>query len=112
MTTQIKEASRRLKRPTQTERIVPGRVTPRLLTEEEASIYTGIPVNTLRNLRPKTPKRWTEETLAAALRGGRIVPPPYVLVGRSIKYDIRALDPYIEWLPVMGKLPEPEDGEP
>lgn len=111
MTTATKEAPRKLKRPTQAERLVPGRVTPRLLTEEEASIYTGIPVHTLQQLRPKTPKRWTEETLAAALRKGRIVPLPYVPVGRSIKYDVRALDRYIEMLPVMGKLPEAEGEE-
>jgi hypothetical protein len=53
-----------------------------------------------------TPKRYTRETFEAELQKGRLVPPPFVVMGGKIGYDIRDLDTYINMLPRMGQLPK------
>ncbi|MBQ7262851.1 MAG: hypothetical protein IJR14_03935 [Synergistaceae bacterium] len=89
------------------ERVAP--LAPRLLDEEGAAAYLGIAATTLRNMRAETPKRFTEETLTAAMEGDHIPPVPYLRIGRTVRYDVRMLDAWIGWivrLCLVGQLPE------
>ncbi|MCR4819353.1 MAG: hypothetical protein K5841_10390 [Fretibacterium sp.] len=82
-----------------------GALMPRLLNEEQASIYLGLSVSKLRSLRPATPLRFTAETFAAALEKGEIVPIPYLKIGGAVRYDTRKLDAWIDRQFVIGRLP-------
>ena len=82
-----------------------GELTPRLLNEEQASIYLGLSVSRLRSLRAATPPRFTAETFAAALEKGEIVPIPYLKIGGAVRYDARRLDAWIDRQNVVGQMP-------
>ncbi len=80
-------------------------ITPRLLTEEDAAIYLGVSVGTLRNKRGDTPLRWTEETWKRVLEGEEIPPIPFKKIGTSVRYDIQMLDRWIDVQMTVGRLP-------
>lgn len=104
------EAAVKTKRKTKTQAERVGAavapVAPRLLFEEQAAAYLNLSVHTLRNLRPDTPQRYTEETFKAALSKGEVAPLPYLNIGGPVRYDIRLLDAWIERQNVVGRLPE------
>ena len=89
----------------ETAREMRGALTPRLLNEEQASIYLGLSVSRLRSLRAATPLRFTAETFAAALEKGEIVPIPYLKIGGAVRYDTKRLDAWIDRQSVIGRLP-------
>ncbi len=82
-----------------------GTLLPRLLNEEQASIYLGLSVSRLRSLRAETPLRFTKETFTAALEKGEIVPIPYLKIGGAVRYDAKKLDTWIDRQTVIGQLP-------
>ena len=82
-----------------------GAIKPRLVDEHGLSVYTGIAVNSLQNARAKLPKKWTPESLKAAMEEG-IISPPVTMVGGKKMYDLTLVDKWIDMLPVMGQLPE------
>jgi len=84
-------------------------LTPRLLTDEGAARYLGVGVALLRQMRTETPLRFTEETWAAALEKNDIAPIPFLKIGRSIRYDVRALDDWISRQRVIGQLPQAKE---
>ena len=81
---------------------------PRLLDEEGAAAYLGLATKTLRDLRPATPLRFTEETIARAVEGEGIAPIPFLKIGRAVRYDVRMLDAWIGRQRVFGRLPDVE----
>ena len=84
-----------------------GAIRPRLVNEYDLEIYTGIAVSTLQNARGDLPKKWTAESLAAAMEKG-IVSPPVTMVGGKKMYDLNLVDEWIKLLPVLGQLPDKE----
>ena len=59
----------------------------RLYTSKEAAAYLGIKEPYLRQVR------------MTGIIGGRMVPPPHIEIGRSIRYDKADLDRWIDNLP-------------
>jgi predicted DNA-binding transcriptional regulator AlpA len=59
----------------------------RLLTSKEAAAYIGVAESYLRQVR------------MTGQIGGRMVPPPHIEMGRSIRYDKVDLDNWIDALP-------------
>jgi len=96
------------KRKTQEERanelLSAGILKPRLVDEHGLSVYTGIAVNTLRNARVELPRKWTSESLKAAMETG-LVSPPVTMIGGKKMYDLNLVDKWIALLPVLGELP-------
>ena len=88
-----------------------GVLKPRLVDEHGLEIYIGIAVSTLQNNRGDLPKKWSSpESLRAAMEKG-IVSPPVTMVGGKKMYDLNLVDKWIEFLPVLGQLPEKEEGQ-
>ena len=82
-----------------------GAIKPRLVDEHGLSVYTGIAVTTLRNARMVLPRKWTPESLRAAMESG-LVSPPVTMIGGKKMYDLNLVDKWIALLPVLGELPE------
>ena len=72
--------------------------TKRCLTDKEAAIYLGVSTSTLRISR------------CHGAKAGRFPPPPFVRLGRSIRYLKDDLDLWLEARRVvLGKLPGWQD---
>ncbi|GHS85580.1 hypothetical protein AGMMS49957_01940 [Synergistales bacterium] len=85
-------------------------VAPRLLSVEEAAIYTGLSVGTLRNMSGRRPVRWTKETFDAEIEKGHIPAIPVVAVSKTRTFfDLRDLDKWIDMFPRIGALPMEEE---
>ena len=101
-------SSSKQKRQTHAERVeklvLMGGLKPRFVDEHGLSIYLGIAVNTLQKLRGSLPRKWTTETLKAALEKG-LVSPPVTMMGGKKMYDLDLVDKWIDFLPVIGQLP-------
>lgn len=61
-----------------------AKIIPRLLTDDEAAAYIGMSVSYLRNGR------------ANGVTGDTPTPPCYTKIGRSIRYDVKDLDDWID----------------
>ena len=101
--------NRKYKRKTNAENVkelqITGALKPRLVDEHGLSTYIGVAVGTLQNTRGMLPKKWTSESLKAAMEKG-FVSPPVTSVGGKKMYDLNLVDKWVALLPVMGQLPE------
>ena len=84
-----------------------GALKSRLVDIEGLSVYMSIPVPTLRDAVAKLPRKWTRESLKAAMEDG-IVSPPVRMMGKKIMFDLNEADELIGLLPVLGQLPTEE----
>ena len=104
---ETRKGKRRANEQRVAEMISAGAIKPRLVDEYGLSVYTGIAVSTLQNARGKLPKKWTPERLKAEMEEG-LISPPVTMVGGKKMYDLNLVDKCIDWLPVLGQLPEVE----